>query len=248
MDSKKKSPEVPKTPINYLFFGIYFAIIAVIHVFHVFLIEPNFSFSTFFFTVYGVAQCFIETMVLILFAGLISTHFRRLMNLYIIAVFFLFLSHVIDFPLVRLVDMSFWYALHFVSQESYGNFIELLIASNVSIFVWVLSGLCAILVLFSGVFFYRMTEKWTKRHQLIVSFPILTIGILISGSLLIVWDLSVKTHISTHHFDRYAKTLPLKNTFFPPMTDYVSLKYSLQEPEGKGADAKIGFSHLLFES
>jgi membrane-anchored protein YejM (alkaline phosphatase superfamily) len=233
MDSKKKSPLAPKATINYLFFGIYFAIIAIIHVFHVFLIESTVSFSAYFFAIYGIAQCFIETMLLILFGAFIKNHFQKLMNLYIVAVFFLFLSHVIDFPLVRLVDMSFWYALHFVSQESYGNFIELLIASNVSILVWTLAGACAILVLFSGMFFYRMTEKWTKRHQLAVSFPLLTVALLTSVSLLIVWDLSVKTRIPTHHFDRYAKTLPLKSTLFPPVAGYMSLKSSLQEPEGE---------------
>ncbi len=233
MKRKEEIPEVPSTPINYLFFGLYFAAIAAIHVFHVFLIEPTVSLSTYFFATYAFAQCALETLILVLFAGMISTYLPKFMNFYVVVVFFLFLSHLIDFPLVRLMDMSFWYALHFVSQESYGNFVELLLASNVSIMVWVLAGLAGTCLLLSGIFFYRLTEKWAMRTKFTVSFAMLGAALCAVCLFLLSWDYGIKTHVSTMYFDRYEKTLPWKSTFFPPRVDYLSLKNCIQEPEGE---------------
>jgi glucan phosphoethanolaminetransferase (alkaline phosphatase superfamily) len=233
MSREKKIPEVPTAAINYLFFGFYFAIIAAIHVFHVFLIEPNITLSTYFFATYAFAQCALETLAMILFAGIISIYLPRLLNFYVVLVFFMFLSHLIDFPLVRLMDMSFWYALNFISQESYENFIELLLASNVSIFVWILAGLSGVALLLMGIFFYRISEKWTLRRQFIVSLPMLGAAIGAICVFLLSWDYGIKARISVLHFDRFEKTLPWKNTFFPPRVDYLSLKNLLCEPESE---------------
>lgn len=230
---KKEISEIPRNSINYLFFGLYFVISAAIHIFHVFLIEPGISFSTYFFVTYAFAQCALETLVLILFAGFINAHLPRLMNVYVVIVFFLFLSHLLDFPLVRLMDMSFWYALHFISQESYENFIELLLASNVSIFIWALAGLSGACILLSGIFFYRMAEKWTKQRPFSISFPMVW-AVIFTGSLFMFsWDYGLKGHLSTLHFDRFEKTLPWKSTFFPPRTDQFFLKNPLAEAEGE---------------
>jgi len=228
-----KKESLAGAPVNYLFFGFYFVIVAAIHVFHAFLIEPDLSLSTYFFGTYAFAQCALETMVLVLLAGIIATHLPRLMNVYIVLVFFLFLAHVIDFPLVRLMDMSFWYALHFISQESYDNFIELLLASNVSLFVWVLAGVAGGLLLLSGIFLFRLTEKWTLRHPLCVPFSLLGGMSCILCLFLLSWDYGIKTRISTIYFDRFQKTLPWKSTFFPPRIDYLSLKHRLPEADGE---------------
>jgi glucan phosphoethanolaminetransferase (alkaline phosphatase superfamily) len=233
MNQGKQIPEVPSAPINYVFFGFYFAIIAAIHVFHVFLIEPIISMPTYFFATYALAQCALETLVMVLLAGMIKNHLPRFMNLYVVVIFFMFLSHVIDFPLVRLMDMSFWYALNFISQESYENFIELLLASNVSILVWALAGIAGIFVLLSGVFFYRISDKWTLRHRFIVSFPMLTAMLSVVCLFLVSWDYGVKARLSALHFDRFEKTLPWKSTFFPSRVDYLTLKSALEEPEGE---------------
>lgn len=228
-----KKLDIPSSQINYLFFGLYFAITTLIHVFHVFLIEPHISLSTYFFAAYGFAQCALECLILILFAGMINTYLPRFMNLYLVGVFFLFLSHLFDFPLVRLMDMSFWYALHFISQESYENVIELLLASNVSLIIWGLVALVGIGVLLSGIILYRMTEKLTMRRPFSLSFPLLSAIICSAGLFLLSWDYSIKKHVAAVHFDRYEKTLPWKSTFFPKRAEYLPLKSSLAEPEGE---------------
>ena len=233
MNNSTETLASSRAPINYLFFGSYFAIVAFIHVFHVFLIEPVISLSTYFFVAYAIGQCVLETLALILAAGMISHYFPRCMNVFILCIFFLFLSHVIDFPLVRLMDMSFWYALHFISQESYENFIELLLASNVSLFVWVMAGLGGAALLLSGILLYRFTEKWTLSRRFFVTFPMLAAIACATCAFLLSWDYGVRKHVSKAHFDRFQKTLPWKSTFFPSRADHVSLTTSLQDPQGE---------------
>lgn len=233
MSSERKTLRVPHAPINYLFFGFYFLIIAIIHVFHLFLIEPITSFSTYFFTLYALVQCAMETLGLVLLTGLVVNYFPRVKNLFVLLVFFLFISHLIDFPLVRLMDMTFWYALNFVTQMSYANFIELLLASNVSILVWVIAGLTTILLLLAGIFLYRLTEMWTVRRKLIVSSPVLGSFLCILCLFLASWDYSSRRHVSRAHFDRFQKTLPWKSTFFSQRMDHLTLKTPLQGPKGE---------------
>jgi glucan phosphoethanolaminetransferase (alkaline phosphatase superfamily) len=233
MSREKKTSEVLSNPINYLFFGFYFLVLSFIHIYHVFLIERSISFSTYFFLAYALGQCVIETLILVIFAGLIHHYLPRAKNLFIFLVFFLFVSRLVDFPLVRLMDMSFWFALNFVVQMSYSDFIELLIASNVSILVWIVAGLAGISLLLSGIFLFRVTEKWALKRRWALPFSKFAMTICSISVFLTSWDFSVKNRISHTNFDRFEKTLPWKYTFFPPKTDYLSLKAALQEPRGE---------------
>lgn len=235
MNQVRETASLSHASVNYIFYGFYFAIVACIHVMHVFLIEPQITFSTLFFAVYALAQVFLETLFLMVVGVLIQRYLSKLMNLYVLFVFFMFLSHVIDFPLIRLVDMTFWYALSFVTQESYENFIELLLASNISFFVWLLAGFGGIALMMSGLFLFRMTERLSCRKKIVVSIPLVCAFCCTAACFLLSWDYGVKGHISKIYADRYLKTLPWKSTFFPQRTEYVSLKNSMKEiPDVEG--------------
>lgn len=229
MNQERDVTTLPETCVNYIFYGFYFAIVACIHVLHVFLIEPQMTFSSFFFAVYAIAQVFLETLALILCGVLIQRHLSKLTNLYVIFVFFMFLSHVIDFPLVRLMDMTFWFALNFITQESYENFIELLLASNVSLLVWLMAGVGGIALMMSGLFLFRLTQRLTLRKKLIISIPVVSGFFCVAALFLVTWDYGVKGHISKIYSDRYQKTLPWKSTFFPQGVEYVTVKNSMKE-------------------
>ncbi len=221
----------PRAQINYLFFGIYFAIVTVIHVFHVFLIEPEVSFSSYFFSAYALAQCALETLLLVLLAVVVYRFFPRFLNVFALVAFFLFLSHVIDFPLVRLMDMSFWYALNFVSLLNYETFLELLLASNVSILVWILTGIGGIAFLIGGIFLFRLAAHWSSKRQWLVPVSMLMAVSCTLCLFLVSWDFGMRKFVADAHFDRYQKTLPWKTTLFPPKMEYITLTTPLQDLE-----------------
>ncbi|MGE5196065.1 MAG: hypothetical protein ACM3JI_01895, partial [Anaerolineae bacterium] len=134
--------------INYFYFGFLFLVLAMVHCYHVLLIGEGSSYSVCFFLFYALIQCFLEVGVLILLGHLIRQYLPKTLSfLFIQATFFLFIIHLLDFPLVRLLDWSIWYTLSFVMQESLQNFIEMLQASNVSMMTWFLGGFFGLILL-----------------------------------------------------------------------------------------------------
>lgn len=215
--------------INYLFFGFYFICIAFIHAYHVNLIEPAPSFSRYFFLVYTLGQCVIETLVLVYAAHLCKVLFgARGLYTFSIGVFFLLLARVVDFPLVRFMDMSVWYALSFITQESPENFVEILYASNVSLVKWMMAASFGAGVLLSAIFLFKMSERFTARKPVSASPLMLTLSLAASGLMLLSWDFSTKQHLDPSRFDLYQKTLPWKDTLFNPEQQVLALAEPLK--------------------
>lgn len=232
--------------INYIFFGFYFFFVATIHVYHVFLIEPHATFSRYFFLSHAIAQCAIETLLLVLFANAIKIFFRaKAMAIYCVVVFFLMLTHAIDFPLVRFMDMSFWYALNFISAESPRNFLELLYASNVSLIVWFFSGVLGFAILLSGIYAYRITERWTHRRPLVIHYPLLAAMLCTLCLFLMSWDYSTHKWVGQSHYDLYQKTLPWKSTLFHRHREFLSLLHPLKEPQSQESLLKLAQENAL---
>ncbi len=223
-------------PFNYLFFSAYFLITAAVHVFHVFLVESPPNFSLYFFVVFAVGQSLLETAFLVLVGALIRRYCHRVCyQIFIGLAFILLLTHLIDFPLLRLMGMSFWFSLHFVLQGSYENFIELLLASNVSLFIWAVAGGAVLSVILGGVWLYRISETWTDRRPFVVSYSQLAAVICTTGLFLFVWETSTVGYTVATHFETYEHTLPWKNTFLPVKKEYVTLEHPLKEPEEEEA-------------
>jgi hypothetical protein len=217
--------------INWIFFGLYFCTVAAVHVLHVFLIDPEVNSSTYLFGAYTLLECALETALLFLCAYWIQRALPRLMNLFVMALFLLLCSHLIDFALVRFVDMSFWYALHFAAQETYSNLIELLIASNVSLWIWLLMVVGGAGLVCAGLFFYRLTDRWN------IMIP--TKGLFLTISALVITFISLDMHLSSNpalaYLDRLEKALPWKkNLFSAPLESLLveaPLEHSASEEE-----------------
>lgn len=217
--------------INYLFFGFYFFCIACIHLYHVFLIEAAPTFSRVFFIFYSLGQCLVETLLLVLIADGVKFLFGiRGLYGYSLGVFFLLLSHFIDFPLVRFMDMSVWSIINFLSQESARNFLEILYASNVSILIWVVSVLIGLGLLISGLFLFKLSERWAARRPLVTSSPWIAMMLGCMGLLLLSWEYSTQQHLDLAQFDLYQKTLPWKGTFISQKQDILPLEFPLKAP------------------
>lgn len=215
--------------INYLFFIFYFLCISCLHLLHVFLIEPLPSPSTHIFSIYALAQCFLETWGLIIIGSLISRYFSKYLSLYVFLVLCLLLIHFIDFPLVRLMDMSFWFAFSFIIQESYANFIEFLLASNISLWIWLLITLTVIASLLIGVFCFHLTHRLTRKKTWKPSFSYLNTVLSIGILFLFGWNYGVLPITKQTLKERFEKTLPWKHAFSQKNFELISLKTHLKE-------------------
>jgi hypothetical protein len=158
---------------------------------------------------------------------------------FIIFTFVLLISHVVDFPLVRLMDMSFWFTINWISQESYQNFVQLLYASNISIQVWIVLALGGLGLIGSSILLYWCSDKLTHRRPLFLTYNGLAIAIFSSVFFLFVWDSSTVGFTQASLHEEYQKALPWKSTFFPPKEEFLALPGPLKaqqiHPQSIGA-------------
>ncbi len=228
------SPCEGSLKFNYYYFGILFFFITLVHVVHVLVIEQGTYHTKCFFVGYAILQCFLEVLGLVILEGVVSTYLPRFLTpTYIVLTFLLFLSHLIDFPLVRIMDMSIWYVLGFLPQESPQNFLEMLYASGVSISTWITAALVSLIFLFSSVGFFQFTERKILERPLPLSYRSAVTTLCLGFLFLFAWDFS-GTYLSLIHKDPFhQKALPWKSTFFAPKNQFVALISPLKDLQHK---------------
>lgn len=203
-------------PLNYLYFGILFVFLSVLHIYHVFLIENATGLHRFFYSIYALGQCVIEVLILMAIGHFFSRISKALSVVFIMATFLLFLIHLIDFPLVRIMGMSFWYALDMMLAESLSNFIELLYATHTPMMYWVLAGLAAVLIPILGIIFFRSTHKLSQKKPIHFSKSIMGMTLFTAVVFLSIFDVKIGQVAAPAQAAHFLEALPWKMTFFPP--------------------------------
>lgn len=203
--------------INYWFFGFYFLLISTLHIVHL-LLKP----SAAIWCVDAIGQCALETILLMILAKTLTLYIPFIINIVGLSLF-LILAHILDFPLVRLMDISFWFALNFMLQEGGDNILELLYASNISLSNWILLFFGAIIILISSVLCFKKTQYWSDKIPLYLSFNSLIV--LAGGSffLLCGWDFVTLDRKILDNMQAYQKILPWKTTFFVKEKEYLEV-------------------------
>ncbi|HEV3269231.1 MAG TPA: sulfatase-like hydrolase/transferase [Candidatus Rhabdochlamydia sp.] len=236
--------------INYWFFGFYFLLISILHIVHL-LLKP----SAAIWCVDAIGQCALETILLMILAKILSLYIPFAINIVGLSLF-LILAHILDFPLVRLMDISFWFALNFMLQEGGDNILELLYASNISLSNWVLLFFSAVIILILSVLCFKKTQYWSDRIPLYLSFNSLIV--LAGGSffLLCGWDLVTLDRKMLNNMQAYQKILPWKTTFFVKEKKYLEVdqpilalqEHNLLEIEKIHLDTKPDIYLFIVES
>lgn len=237
MEDRKESQKIPggpppesprRVPINWVWFGLFFLVLFFLHFYHILLVESDASFSRLFFLVDALVQCLFEVSVLMCLAAWVRAKAPRLIRLlFALLVCGVFLGHLIDFPLVRLMDMSVWHALQFYLQESPRNFLELLYASNVPLQTWIMGGVGVLVVFAAGVLLYNASGRLSWKMPF--GFTARTFGITLFflPLFLFFWETMWSASVSPLLFGRYQKALPWKMNFFAPAPHTLSLRAPL---------------------
>ena len=231
MDNQFEDSSAIKSPFNYLFFLLFFSALALIHTLHITLVEPSFTLSKHFFLMYGIGQCVMQVLMYLSLFMWLKTFAPRVIMKIIIALGCLFVvCEVIDFLMERLLDISIWYAIGFILQESKGNFIELLKASNVSLGIWALVFFGGALLVVVGLLVFHLTEKLSSYRPLYFSKRLMLSCAAASLLFLCVWDKVFSPFAMDGPSRRYEKALPWKTTLFPPKKQELLIGGSLRRP------------------
>ena len=200
--------------VNYVYFGILFLILSFLHIYHISLIENESGAKFFFYAVYSIGQSAIEILILMTLGHLIARLPKVFNTVFITLTLLLFLVHLVDFPLVRIMGMTIWYVFDWITAESYENFIEMLNATHISLFSWMLAGLVAIAILLAGMIFFRMTDRLSGRRPIFFSYSTVGMCLFSSALFLLMFDIKLNQISASAEDGQYLAALPWKTTFF----------------------------------
>jgi glucan phosphoethanolaminetransferase (alkaline phosphatase superfamily) len=219
---------------NYFFFVFLFVLMALPHSAQALLIERQFSFSQYFFLVYGLAQCFVETLLVFWLYHFLQTMGRTSWKaLFLVLSYSLVALRLVDFMMERLMDMSIWYALDLAFKERSGNFFELLKASSISIAMWIAALLAFFCFIGAGVFSYLFFKRLSLRWPWALSRRLLFSVTAASMVFLVLWDVSFFSMMPKELACRYKKTLPWKHYIIPRDEQTVLVDSFLKSPDSE---------------
>lgn len=220
--------KIMKRSFNCVFFGFLFLIIAILNIHHITIIHDSVGKSKSLYLTIAILQ----TTLMFLVIGGISYYLKprvqkHLYFAYIGLVFVFLVLNVIDFVLIRFMDLSIWNALDFIFEETWENFIEMLRMSGIPLGLWIVFAPFALLLPVIGVMLYRLGERYNRLHfsskRLFQGLCIVPVGLFTLGAVC-VSDVDPKRH------QAYARALPFKRTFIEPMLQSISLNKPVLQP------------------
>jgi glucan phosphoethanolaminetransferase (alkaline phosphatase superfamily) len=144
--------------------------------------------------------------------------------------FTIFIFHILDFLMDRILDLSIWETLAFVADESAGNFIYLLEASGIPLWIWI----CAFIIIFClpliGIGVYRATELLVRKKPFLMGREWFLQIFFCVPAALFLWDYSASRVIHPDSYTAFIKSLPWKMTFLQPKNTLLSLPGPILEP------------------
>ncbi|MFI5344132.1 MAG: sulfatase-like hydrolase/transferase [Chlamydiales bacterium] len=216
--------------INYLYFSIYFLLLVLLCTSSIFT-KDSFNGSRFFFFLYAVGQSALETIFLVLI-GYTLQYFtnRKIFLTYIGATFLLFILHILNFLMERILDLSIWDTISFVLAETFSNFIFLLDASGIPLWAWTLFFAAFAMLPLLGIAFYKITEHIIKRRHFSFSYEAIPLIAFCVVSGLLSWDFSASRVIHPNTYTAFIQSLPWQFTFLQPKTVILKPSALLSSP------------------
>lgn len=226
--------------VNFLYFAFLFICLTAVHSFHLLLLDAPVSQQGMFLVDIGL-QCFLESLLLLVLAELIFRYLHKtIFFVYIAATFLLLISQVIDFFLVRILDLTVWFGFGLVQEESWENFMEILEASSVSLSVWLLFGAMLVLLPLAGVLLFFFFDRLGKKRAMTLKHQLLFFGTALMG--LIFWDFYNIAPQDSIHYEKLRRALPFKSALFSP--DLSKLKLGvLSAPCQKEIETTLALKH-----
>jgi membrane-anchored protein YejM (alkaline phosphatase superfamily) len=220
--------------VNYFYFGILFILLLVTATSSIFL-KQNLAGSRMFFWFYAVGQMTLE----VAFLAFLGREVRRFLGkkgfaLFVALTFLLFVIHLLDFVLDRILDLTFFEAVYaFLLDEKLDNFLLLLDASGLPMGAWLLIfAVGAALPLF-GLAFYAGTAWLARQQPIRVQEEVFLQLFVCIPAALFYWDVSASRMIHPDSYNEFVKSLPWKRTLFQPATIQLATGGALYRPPGE---------------
>lgn len=228
--------------INYLYFGFFFCIQILTTVSSI-ILKENTTGIRLFFCLYAFGQIIIETIAFIVLCSLIHRYLGVLASSIFIGItFILFIFHFFDFLLDRILDISVWETIDFVFSESMDNFLYLLDASGIALWIWWIIFFSIASLPFLGIALYSWMHRLTHHYPLQIRKEWFIQAFICIPIALIFLELRTSKAIHPDAYTALLQSLPWKETFFQPKNVQLPLQnllsFQVNELEIKNKIAK----------
>ena len=199
--------------INPYYFALLLFGMLSLNVYHVISLEQEWTVSPIFFLCYALIESMLEVLTLVFIGNVIKTYLPKVFYYGFVSLCFLFLAlHLVDFVLLRFMDISVFYGIFWVLSESMENFIELLHITGITIQTWLfLAAGVVIIIPLLAMILYGLTGKLAKKPMKITHRGLVkTLFCLPIG--LLALDLTITPQMDTHEYHYYQRILPWKST------------------------------------
>lgn len=219
--------------VNYLYYGFYFCSLVFFSVVNVSLSNTLYPGSKLYIIIYSTAYSFLEVSLLVAIGQLVMTkcHSKVATFLFLAATFYLYLIHLVDFILIRVIGSSLFALLGLMLQETWANFMEILQLAGIPLYLWIITAISILLLSIVPYFLYRRTLKfcslhpWEIKHKkhLLITITILPLAIFLM-------DKSNSHLIPEKEQEQLCLSLPWKSTLIPKENDYLHSPNYLKRP------------------
>ena len=223
----------PPIWINYFYFGSLFALVTLLSISGV-MVREDLGGSQIFFLLYSLGEATLEVLLFIFCGWFIRKHLSRIWFISYIGLTFVWsVLHLLDFLLDRILNFTVWETIGFVFDESFDNFVHMLIASGLPLWVWLGIFILLTAIPVIGVLIYRTTEWLTDKKPLRIRLNILVQICFCIPVALFLWDFSASRILHREAHLSFIKSLPWKVTFLHPRTPSIALSHPLAKPRSE---------------
>ncbi len=217
--------------INSLYFGFFLLALFLMSACSLFT-QANLDLSSGFFLLYAFGQSLLEITLFVFLSWILERYFPKGFFIFFIGfTFIVFLLHILDFFMNRILDLSLFQALvTFVFYEDLNNFIYLLDASGISLWIWGIFFLSLLFVPWMGWLLYQLTSRLTANTPRLIKKQTLFLLFSVTPIALLFWDLSTSHTIHPDAYTEFAKALPWKHTLLHPKNILISLPGPIKLP------------------
>lgn len=202
--------------VNYIYYGTIFFVFSLLYSLNLYLAHDFSEYYPLFFFL-SLGQMAIEIILLIFFGALTYLKWgKKAENTFVGLTSFVFIFHLIDIILLRTMSLSVKGVILFIMQEDFHSFMELLLASNIPMIIWICVSFAISLVPLAAITFYRLTGKlcekrpWTWHPKKMIE-PIFFLS---CGFFL--WDYSLSFYVKGEAYPFIEKYLSWNHTFVKP--------------------------------
>lgn len=220
--------------LNAPYYSVFFTSFLLLHLYHILIIPIGTLYTKIFFCTQAIVEVFIETLLLLTISIFIKKHLpRRALSFAIGAIGIIFFIRLLDFPLIRLMDMSFWHAIDVISQERPQNLFEIALASAIPLWMYVLFFFTCLFILWLAVKTYYYLDKNSHHFPLYISFHKVYPMLCGCFLFLFIWDVGLartfSKNLSCTDCTIYAKALPWKSAFLRQRSSSIHFPLPLRQ-------------------